>query len=82
LRSASEAQVAIDEAALQIAPGQALRSGRLNSTILRGAPALARLFPAALFNIREQKWKSRGTLVTPAYATHGWVIHEVVDWEL
>jgi len=82
LRSASEAQVAIDEAALEIAPGDTLRSGRLNSTILRGAPSLARLFPPSLFNIREQKWKSRGTLVTPACTSHGWVIHEVVDWEL
>ena len=82
LRSASESQVAVDRAALEIAPGDSLRSGQLNSTVLRGAPRLARLFPASLFNIREQKWKSRGTLVTPGYASHGWVIHEVVDWKL
>jgi len=82
LRAASEVQVVIDGAKLEIAPGDSLRSGQLNSTILRGAPALARLFPASLFNIREQKWKSRGTLAHAGQSSHGWVIHEVVDWEL
>ena len=82
LRSASESRVTIDGAILEIAPGDSLRSGQLNSTILRGAPALARLFPASLFNIHEQKWKSRGTLGQAGQSSQGWVIHEVVDWEL
>jgi hypothetical protein len=82
LRKISESEVAIEGAALEIAPGDSLRSGQLNSTILRGAPGLARLFPASLFNIREQKWKSRGTLGHAGQDSHGWVIHEVVDWEL
>jgi hypothetical protein len=82
LVSATESEVVIDNASLEIAPGDALRSGQLSSTILAGAPALMNLFPASLFNIREQKWKSRGTLVDRGGTSHGWVIHEVVDWEL
>ena len=82
LASASEAEVAAEGAALTIHPGEPLRSGQLSSTILSGAPGLKRLFPASLFNIREQKWKSRGALASSGQTSHGWVIHEVVEWEL
>ncbi len=82
LLAASESEVAIEGASLRIDPGDTLRSGRLNSTILAHAPALKRLFPASLFNIREQKWMSRGTLTHSGQESHGWVIHEVVNWEL
>jgi len=81
LLAASESEVAAGPAFLRIDPGDSLRSGRLSSTILAHAPALKRLFPASLFNIREQKWKSRGTLVHSGQKSHGWVIHEVVEWE-
>ncbi len=82
LRSASESEVAIENGAIEIDEGISLRGGRLRSTILPGAAALRRLFPTSVFNIREQKWKSRGTLVQGGETSHGWVIHEVVDWEL
>jgi hypothetical protein len=81
LLSASESEVVTREAALKIEGGDSLRAGRLSSTILSGAPALKRLFPASLFNIREQKWKSRGTLAQSGRTNEGWVIHEVVEWE-
>lgn len=81
LLSASESEVVTDEAALKIEGGDSLRAGSLSSTILSTAPALKRLFPASLFNIREQKWKSRGTLVHSGQTSYGWVIHEVVEWE-
>ncbi|HEV2448073.1 MAG TPA: hypothetical protein VGS58_19215 [Candidatus Sulfopaludibacter sp.] len=81
LGAASESEVTVEGASLRIDAGESLRAGRLNSTVLAGAPGLKRLFPASLFNIREQKWKSRGTLVSSGQASAGWVIHEVVDWE-
>jgi hypothetical protein len=82
LLSVSESEVAVDGGILRIAEGVSLRGGRLRSTVLPGARALKRLFPASLFNIREQKWKSRGTLIDRGETSHGWVIHEVVEWEL
>jgi hypothetical protein len=82
LISASESEVVTGGTTLRIEAGESLRAGRLSSTILSGAPALKRLFPASLFNIREQKWKSRGTLAHSASTSRGWVIHEVVEWEL
>ena len=81
LISASESEVVTGEASLKIETGDSLRAGRLSSTILSGAPALKRLFPASLFNIREEKWKSRGTLACSGQTSQGWVIHEVVEWE-
>jgi hypothetical protein len=82
LISISESEIAIESGALQIGEEISLRGGRLRSTILPGARALRRLFPPSIFNIREQKWKSRGTLVHRGETSYGWVIHEVVDWEL
>ncbi len=82
LRSVSESKVATQSGTLEIGEGISLRGGRLRSTILPGAATLKRLFPASVFNIREQKWKSRGTLAQGEETSHGWVIHEVVDWEL
>lgn len=82
LLSASESAVVTSEAALKIEDGDSLRAGPLSATVLSGAPALKRLFPAGLFNIREQKWKSRGKLAQSGRTNEGWVIHEVVEWEL
>ena len=82
LVSVSNSVVVIDGARLQIEEGLSLRSGRLRSTILPGAPGLKRFFPNPLFNVREQKWKSPATLVLSGQGSRGWVIREVVDWEL
>ena len=82
LESVSESQVVAGDASLQIAPGRALRSGRLSSTILPGASALRRLFPRSLFNVDEQKTLSPGSLTISGQAYSGWTIHEVVKWEL
>jgi hypothetical protein len=82
LLTATESEVSVEGANLYIGAGMPLRTGPLNQTILPGAPALAKLFPNSVFNIRERKWRSRGTLTTPNGASEGWVIHEVVDWEL
>lgn len=81
LNAASESEVLTKDASLRIGPGESLRSGPLNSTILARTPGLRRLFPASLFNIREQKWKSRGTLMHAGQTSEGWIIHEVVEWE-
>jgi|SRR5215472_3350078 len=80
LLSASENEIVTSDGTLRILPGVSLRSGRLKDTIVPGMPGLAKLIPGSLFNIHEQKWKSRGTLQTPAEECSGWVIHEVVDW--
>jgi len=80
--SVSDAEVVIPAATLRMAESFSLRGGRLGSTILPDAPALGRLLPRSLFNIEEQKWRSRGTLTTQDRSSHGWVIHEVVHWKL
>lgn len=80
LEAVSEVDVVCDRAALRIEPGAVLRAGTLASTILPGAPGLARMFPKSLFNVVERKWKSRGTLLVEGERSAGWVIHEVVDW--
>jgi hypothetical protein len=54
----------------------------LGATILPGAPALGRLLPGSLFNIEEQKWRSRGRLTAEGKSSEGWAIHEVVHWKL
>ena len=82
LLAVSESEVSIDAATLKIADSVSLRAGRLGSTILPLAPALRRFFPTSLFNVRERKWKSPGTLINGGESSHGWVIHEVVEWEL
>lgn len=59
-----------------------IRAGRLVSTILPRAPALAKLFPRSLFDIEEKKWRSRGVLEAADHESRGWVIHEAVDWNV
>lgn len=76
----SDSTVALDDATLHIDELYSLRSGRLGSTILPGAPTLRKLLPHSLFDIDEKKWRSRGTLDTKDHQSQGWVIHEVVDW--
>ena len=78
----SDAEVVIPAATLRMEQSFSLRGGRLGSTILPDAPALGRLLPQSLFNIEEQKWRSRGTLTAQDRSSHGWVIHEVVHWKL
>jgi len=78
----SDSEVVIAAATLRMEQSFSLRSGRLGSTILPEAPALGRLLPHSLFNIEEQKWRSRGTLTAQVRSSYGWVIHEVVHWKL
>jgi hypothetical protein len=80
--SVSDSELAIPGATLRMDESFALRAGRLGSTVLPGAPALAKLLPHSLFNIEEQKWRSRGILNARDRSSHGWVIHEVVHWKL
>jgi hypothetical protein len=82
LSSASDREVIADDAVLQMASGSSLRSGRLGATILPGALGLRRLFPRRLFGIDEQKSLSLGTLTIAGQSSTGWVIHEVVKWQL
>lgn len=78
----SDCEVAIAGAALRMEESFSLRGGRLGATILPGAPALGRLLPGSLFNIEEQKWRSRGRLTAEGKSSEGWAIHEVVHWKL
>jgi hypothetical protein len=57
-----------------------LRTGALGKTGLRGIPGLSQSFPAAVLNIRECKWRSRGEFVGGKSESSGWAIHEVVNW--
>jgi len=80
--SVSDSGLTVREADLCMEESFPLRSGRLGSTILPGAPALGKMLPRSLFNIEEQKWLSRGVLNTQDRASTGWVIHEVVHWKI
>lgn len=82
LRSVTHARVVAGDAVLDIAPAVSLRAGRLGSTILPGASGLRKLFPRNLFAIEEEKDLGLGTLTLAEQVTRGWVIHEVVKWEL
>ena len=78
----SETEVAVAGATLRIEAGLPMRSGRLGSTILPGAPAIAKLLPLAVFDVEEHKYRSRGELTAQDRISTGWVIHEVVHWEI
>jgi hypothetical protein len=80
--SVSDSEIVMREGTLRMEDSLALRAGRLGSTILPAAPALGKLLPHSLFNIEEQKWRSRGIFNAPDRTSHGWVIHEVVRWKL
>jgi hypothetical protein len=80
--SVSDSEIAIPGVTLRMEESSSLRAGRLGSTILPGAPALGKLLPHSLFEIEEEKWRSRGILNTAEHSSHGWVIHEVVHWKL
>ena len=77
-----DAGVTAAGAKLRIEDGFALRSGRIGSTILSHVPGLAKLLPHSLFNIEERKWCSRGEMQTNDNCSSGWVIHEVVHWNV
>lgn len=78
----SDSEVVVDDARLEIEAGVALRSGKLGTTILPGAPGLGKLLPFSIFNVDERKWLSRGSMTTKDGTSTGWVIHEVVRWEV
>jgi len=82
IQPVSDSEVAIGGATLRMEESLPLRAGRLGSTVLPGVPALGKLLPRSLFNIEEQKWRSRGTLKAQDRESHGWAIHEVVHWKL
>jgi hypothetical protein len=77
----SESEVAVDGATLRMEAGLPLRSGRLGSTILPGAPAIAKLLPLSIFKVEEHKWRCLGKLAMRERTSSGWVIHEVVHWK-
>ncbi|MGB8262116.1 MAG: hypothetical protein WCE75_17290 [Terracidiphilus sp.] len=78
----SDAEVAVPGATLTMEEPLPLRTGRLASTVLPGLSALGGLLPRSLFNIEEHKWRSRGRLAAQEQSSRGWVIHEVVDWNV
>jgi hypothetical protein len=82
LRSVTRERVVAGDVVLDIAPRVSLRSGRLGSTILPGAPGLQRLFPRRLFGIEEEKYLGLGRLMVSEQENEGWVIHEGVKWEV
>jgi hypothetical protein len=80
--SVSDSEIVLGVGTLRMQDSLSLRSGRLGTTILPGVGALSKLLPLSLFNVSEQKWRSRGTLRGSDRESDGWVIHEVVDWEV
>jgi len=80
--SASDSELRLNDGVLRMKESLPLRAGPLGSTVLPGAPALKRLLPTSLTNIEEQKWRSRGILEINDRQSLGWVIHEVVHWNL
>jgi hypothetical protein len=64
---------------LQLDYGTTLRTGRIADTALKDTGLLRRLLPAAVLDLEETKWCSRGVLTDAHGKEHpGWAIHEVV----
>ncbi len=82
LHQVSESKLTADGATLCIRDSAPIRTGQLSRTILPAAPALGKIFPHSLFNIEEHKWRIRGVLDADGHRAEGWVIHEVVHWNL
>jgi hypothetical protein len=82
LRAAGEKEVVAEGATLRMSESLPLRAGELGATVLPSAPRLRRMLPRPLAAIRESKWRSRGVLTCGDETSNGWVIHEVVHWDL
>ena len=82
LLSVSEAEVSTSCGTLQIDSGFSLRSGPLESTILPDVPVLRKILPRVLFRVQEHKSCGKGVLEAQDRRSSGWVIHEVVDWNV
>ena len=80
--SVSDSRIVLPGGTLSMTHSLPLRSGQLGETLLPGAPGLARLFPLSLFKIEEYKWRSRGSFSGSDHKSSGWVIHEVVHWNI
>jgi hypothetical protein len=76
----TDSELVLRDCSLQLDCERTLRSGRLLDTVLPGAPLLARIFPIALMQSEEHKWRSRGVLTSGDKRSEGWAIHEVVHW--
>lgn len=81
-QTVTDAEVVMQGGMLRMDESFSLRAGQVGSTVLPGVPALGKLLPRSLFNIEEHKWRSRGVLNASDRISHGWVIHEVVDWKV
>jgi hypothetical protein len=76
-----EIRLADGDTVLTLDTSAVLREGALGATALAVLPHLDRLFPAAMLNVREQKWLSRAVLRQPGRPDSiGMAIHEVVEW--
>jgi len=79
--SVTDSEVVLRDLSLRMEESFPLRAGAW----LHNSPRSTRAgqTPArSLFNIEEQKWRSRGILNAHGRSSNGWVIHEVVHWEL
>jgi hypothetical protein len=76
----TDSELVLRDCELQLDQELTLRSGRLVDTVLPGAPLLAKIFPLALLQSEEHKWRSRGVLTNGDKRSEGWAIHEVVRW--
>ena len=60
----------------------AMRRGTLMNTVFSRFPTLAKLFPKAVLQLRENKWCSTGELYhDDKKIASGKAIHEVVEWQ-
>jgi len=73
--------VAFDGLMLSINNKRELRKGSLLSTVFSKFPAIARLFPKTIMQLRENKWVSDGLLMRGnKRIAEGKIIHEHVIW--
>lgn len=81
LLNATETELVLEGARLNLSDARALRAGQLGETVLPGLPALGNLLPQAIFGVMERKWCSCGQLDLDGQQSEGWAVHEVVDWK-
>lgn len=77
--TADKVELMNDQLILELRDNVVLRSGFLNSTVIRSIRPITALVPGWR-SARETKWLASGTLRGQATTNTGWTIHEVVRW--
>jgi hypothetical protein len=75
-------KISYNDFVLELRDSTPMRKGTLMNTVFSRFPSLAKLFPRAILQLRENKWCSTGDLYrNNKKVASGKAIHEVVEWK-